>query len=99
MRRAAPGRLDGEGLALREVAAVDADASHAEVGQRSAAALVQPAVDCTSTLAHETSGRPASSMATDPDTPGRELRLRAEAISPTLAEHARRKLQDRIGLS
>ena len=38
-------------------------------------------------------------MATDPDTPGRELRLRAEAISPTLAEHARRKLQDRIGLS
>ncbi len=33
---------------------------HAEVGRRSAAALVQPAVDCTSTLAHETSGRPAA---------------------------------------
>ena len=134
MRRAAPGRLDGEG---REVAAVDADASHAEVGQRSTAALVQPAVDCTSTLAHGNVGparqldgdlrpvgelpvtqkltrrrcaavahgvrRPdpdivtgpldtgpmftgsldaicAVALSSDPDTPGRELRLRAKAI-------------------
>ena len=37
--------------------------------------------------------------APDPDTPARELRLRTEAISPALAEHARRHWGDRIGLS
>ena len=38
-------------------------------------------------------------LATDPDTLARELRIRAEAISPALAEHARARLEARIGLS
>ena len=42
------------GLALREVAAVDAYGSHVEVGQPSAAALVQAAVDCTQAVASGT---------------------------------------------
>ena len=135
-----------EGLALREVAAVDTFGTHLEVGQPSAAAVVQAAVDCTQAVAggtvrlaqrldgdlrpvgellvagrltrrhcaavvHGLRGLDANivsdslqaicqvALATDPDTLARELRLRAEAISPALAEHARRKLQDRIGLS
>ena len=36
---------------------------------------------------------------TDPDTLARELRRRAEAISPDLAEHARQRLEDRIGVT
>ena len=40
-----------EGLALREVAAVDAYGTHVEVGQPSVAALVQAAVDCTGMVA------------------------------------------------
>ena len=135
-----------EGLALREVAAVDAYGSHVEVGQPSAAALVQAAVDCTQAVAsgtvrlarrlasdlrpvgdlliagrltrrhcaavvHGVRGLDANivtnsldaicnlAVVTDPDTLARELRLRAEAISPTLADHARARLEDRIGLS
>ena len=135
-----------EGLALREVAAVDAYGTFAEVGQPSAAALVQAATDCTSAVAggtvrlarrldsdlrpvgelliagrltrrhcaavvHGVRGLDTSivsdsldaicavALATDPDTLARELRIRAEAISPALAEHARRRLEDRIGLT
>ena len=36
---------------------------------------------------------------TNPETLARELRLRAEAISPALAGHAGQRLEDRIGLS
>ena len=43
-----------EGLALREVAAVDTHGSHVEVGQPSAALLVQAAVDCTTAAANGT---------------------------------------------
>ena len=135
-----------EGLALREVAAVDAYGTHVEVGQPSTALLVQTAVDCTTAVAggtvrlarrldsdlrpvgdlliagkltrrhctavvHGVRGLDANiitdslpaicdlAVLTDPDTLARELRLRAEAISPTLAEHARQRLEDRIGLS
>ncbi len=134
-----------EGLALREVAAVDTYGSHVEVGQPSAAALVQAAVDCTQAVAsgtvrlarrlasdlrpvgdlliagrltrrhcaavvHGVRGLDANivtnsldaicnlALVTDPDSLARELRLRAEAISPTLADHARARLEDRIGL-
>ena len=135
-----------EGLALREVAAVDAYGTHVEVGQPSTAALVQAAVDCTQYVAggtvrlarrldgdlrplgdllvagrltrrhciavvHGVRGLDADivadsleaicavALSTDPDTLARELRLRAEAISPALAEHARARLETRIGLS
>ena len=135
-----------EGLALREVAAVDAYGTHVEVGQPSAVALVQAAVGCTVAVAggtvrlarrldsdlrplgdlliagrltrrhctavlHGVRGLDANIVAdslpaicavalvTDPDTLARELRIRAEAISPTLAEHARQRLEDRIGLT
>ena len=135
-----------EGLALREVAAVDAYGTHLEVGQPSAAALVQAAVDCTQAVAggtvrlarrldgdlrplgelliagrltrrhctavvHGVRGLDTNivtdsldaicnlALATDPATLARELRIRAEAISPTLAEHARARLENRIGLS
>ena len=135
-----------EGLALREVAAVDAYGTFTEVGQPSAVALVQAAVDCTQSVAggtvrlarrldsdlrpigellvagrltrrhcaavvHGVRGLDANivtdslpaicavALATDPDTLARELRLRAEAISPALAEHARARLEARIGLS
>ena len=135
-----------EGLALREVAAVDAYGTFVEVDQPSTAALVQAAVDCTQAVAGATVGLARRldtdlravgdllvagrltrrhcaavvhgvrgldpnivadaleaichlALATDPDTLARELRLRAEAISPALAEHARRRLETRIGLS
>ena len=135
-----------EGLALREVAAVDAYGTHTEVGQPSTVALVQAAVDCTQSVAggtvrlarrldsdlrpvgellvagrltrrhctavvHGVRGLDANivsdsldaicavALVTDPDTLARELRLRAEAISPALAEHARQRLEARIGLS
>ena len=39
------------GLALREIAAVDAHGTHVEVGQPSTAALVQAAVDCSQAVA------------------------------------------------
>ena len=134
-----------EGLALREVAAIDAYGTFAEVGQPSAVALVQAAVDCTTPVAsgtvrlarrldsdlrpvgelliagkltrqhcaavvHGVRGLDANivtdslpaicavALATDPDTLARELRIRAEAISPALAEHARTRLEHRIGL-
>ena len=45
-----------EGLALREVAAVDTHGSHVKVGQRSAALLVQAAVDCTTTTTTTVAG-------------------------------------------
>ena len=135
-----------EGLALREVAAVDAYGTFLEVGQPSTVALVRAAVDCTQAVAagtvrlarrldtdlrdvgdllvagrrtrrhctavvHGVRGLDANivadaldaichpALATDPDTLARELRMRAEAISPALAEHARRRLADRIGLT
>ena len=135
-----------EGLALREVAAVDTFGTFAEVGQPSTVALVQTAVDCTQSVAggtvrlarrldsdlrpvgellvagrltrrhctavvHGVRGLDANivtdsleaicnlALVTDPDTLARELRVRAEAISPALAEHARQRLEARIGLS
>ena len=135
-----------EGLALREVAAVDTYGTFTEVGQPSTVALVQAAVDCTQSVAggtvrlarrldgdlrpigellvagrltrrhcaavvHGVRGLDADivtdsleaicnlALATDPDTLARELRIRAEAISPALAEHARARLETRIGLS
>ncbi len=135
-----------EGLALREVAAVDAYGTFTEVGQPSTVALVQAAVGCTQSVAggtirlarrldsdlrpigdlliagrltrrhcaavvHGVRGLDANivtdsveaicavALVTDPDTLARELRIRAEAISPALAEHARQRLENQIGLT
>ena len=134
-----------EGLALREVATVDAYGTAAELGQVSTAALVQAATRSTIRSAQTTvrlanrldqdlqplgealvAGRlsrrhceataygvrglgaqvvadavPAIldlALLVDPDVLARELRTRAEAISPELAQEARRRLDARVGV-
>ncbi len=135
-----------DGLALREVAAVEAHGTSTEVDLPSAAAVVQAATRCAVGAARSTvrlaerldgdlqplgalllAGRVTRAhcfavvhglrglgadvvgdaieavcqvaLHADPVTVATELRLRAEAISPELADDARRRLEARIGLS
>lgn len=135
-----------DGLALREVAAVEAHGTSTEVDLPSAAAVVQAATRCTvgaaratvrlaerldgdlqplgalllagrvtrahcSAVVHGLRGLGAEvvgdaieavcevALHADPVTVATELRLRAEAVSPELADEARRRLEARIGLS
>ena len=135
-----------DGLALREVAAMDAYGTCHEAGQGSAAAVVQGATGCSvqaargtvrlaerrdgdlrplgdllvagrvsrrhcTAVVHGVRGLGAEVIATsleaictlalhaDPERLASELRTRAEAISPKLAEQARRRLDARVGVS
>ena len=135
-----------DGLALREVAAVEAHGTSTEVGLQSAATVVQAATRCAvgvacaavrlaerlvgdlqplgslllegrvtrahcSAVVHGLRGLGVEvvgdaieavcqvALHADPVTVATELRLRAEAISPELADEARRRLEARIGLS
>ncbi len=135
-----------DGLALREVAAMDAYGTCHKGGQGSAAAVVQGATGCSvqaargtvrlaerldvdlrplgdllvagqvsgrhcTAVVHGVRGLGAEVIATaleaictlalhaDPERLASELRTRAEAISPELAEQARRRLDARVGVS
>ena len=135
-----------DGLALREVAAVEVHGTSTEVDLPSAAAVVQAATRCAvgaaratvrlaerldgdlqplgalllagrvtrahcSAVVHGLRGLGAEvvgdaieavcqvALHADPVTVATELRLRAEAVSPELADEARRRLEARIGLS